>query len=337
MRKNSFKILPYAFIGFALIIAFLSLLQGPYYIEPSTILKILFSKLFVVTQTWTNQQELVLLQIRLPRIILVSLIGANLAISGAVLQAILKNPLVSPFILGISTGASLGASIVISFFQVYSVFFLQLSAFAFAVLAIVIVLSISRAFGNKNIAILLLAGVIVSSFFSSLVSLLQYFSKEDKLQAILYWTFGSFSNANWINVLQTFPITVLGCTLLVLISWKINALSLGDEQAENLGINTTKFRILLILLVSLMSSTAVSVCGPIGWIGLIIPHIIRMIGGSNNYFVNFSCIGLGASFLLLMDMFSRNILNFEIPIGIVTAILGMPFFFYILFRTKQSI
>ena len=334
MKRNLIKF-PFIFLGLVIVIAFFSLLQGSFYIEPMNIGKILISKIFAISKTWTDEQELVLLQVRLPRIILVSLVGANLAISGAVLQAIFKNPLVSPFILGISSGASLGASIVITFVQVYSVYLLQFSAFAFAVFAVLIVLSISKVFGNHNIVILLLAGVIVSSLFASLVSLVQYFSREDKLQAILFWTFGSFSNAKWINVFQTFPITILGCILIVLVSWKINILSLGDEQAETLGINAQKFRILLILLVSLMSSTAVSVCGPIGWVGLIIPHIVRMFVGSNNYFVNFSSIGLGAAFLLLMDMLSRVLFNLEIPIGIVTAILGTPFFVFILYRSKR--
>jgi len=327
---------PFLFLGLAVVIAFFSLTQGAFYIEPINICKILLSKFFIISKTWSEEQELVLLQVRLPRIILVSLIGANLAISGAVLQAIFKNPLVSPFILGISSGASFGASIVITFFQIYSIYLLQFSAFAFAVIAVLIVLTISKAFGKHNIVILLLAGVIVSSLFASMVSLVQYFSREDKLQAILFWTFGSFSNSKWINVLQTFPITILGSIFIVLASWKINVLSLGDEKAETLGINVSKFRITMILLVSLMSSTAVSVCGPIGWIGLIIPHIVRMYVGSNNYYVNFSCIGLGAAFLLFMDMLSRILANLEIPIGIITSILGAPFFIFILYRTKRT-
>lgn len=335
MKQKSLRIPLILFVS-VIVIAFFSLLQGAYYIEPLNVFKILVSKIFYISQTWTDEQELVLLQVRLPRVILVSLIGANLAVCGAVLQAVFKNPLVSPFVLGISAGASFGASLIITFMHLYSLFLVQFSAFIFAIFAVIIVLIISKAFGKNNIVILLLAGVIVSSLFAALVSLIQYFSSEDKLQSILFWTFGSFSNAKWINVLQTTPITIIGCIYIILVSWKINILSIGDEQAQTLGINPNRFRVVLILLVSFMSSTAVSVCGPIGWVGLIIPHIVRMFVGSNNYFVNLSCIGLGASFLLLMDMLSRNIANLEIPIGIVTAILGTPFFIYILYRTKKA-
>jgi iron complex transport system permease protein len=277
------------------------------------------------------------MQVRLPRILLVSIVGADLAICGAVLQATFKNPLVSPFILGISAGASFGASLVIAFLQLYSIYFLQISAFAFGVISVLIVLSISKAFGGQNIVVLLLAGVIVSALFSSLVSLIQYFSGEDKLQAILFWTFGSFSNAKWIDVLQSIPITLVGCTLIVFSSWRINVLSLGDQQAEVLGINVRRFRLFLILLVTLMTSTAVAVCGPIGWVGLIIPHIVRMMVGSNNYYVTFSCIGLGAAFLLFVDLLSRVIAPVPIPIGIITSIFGAPFFILILFRMKRNL
>jgi iron complex transport system permease protein len=327
---------PLFFLGLVIVIAFLSLLQGAYPIEPLNVFKILISRIWTIPKTWTDEQELILLQVRMPRIVLVSLVGTNLAVSGAVLQAIFKNPLVSPFILGISSGASFGASIVITFFVAYSAFELQMSAFVFAVLAVFIVLIIAKKFGNQNILILLLAGIIVSSLFASLVSLIQFFSAEDRLQAILFWTFGSFSNANWMNVVQTLPVTATGCIFIVLESWKINVLSLGDEQAETLGMNAHRFRIILILLVSLMSGTAVAVCGPIGWVGLIIPHIVRMFVGSDNYYVNFSCIGLGAAFLLSMDLLSRIVTDLEIPIGIVTSILGAPFFIFILYRTKRS-
>ena len=203
-------------------------------------------------------------------------------------------------------------------------------------LSVFLVIGISKIFGNTNSIILILSGVIVSSFFSSIVSLLQYFSETDKLQAIIFWIFGSFSNASWEGVWQVAPLTLLGSLILILVSWKINVISLGDQQSDSLGIDSKKFRIFLIVIVSLMTSSAVAVVGPIGWVGLIIPHIIRMLLGANNFYVLLGSISLGISFLLLIDIISRNSLSVEIPIGIVTSIFGAPFFIYILSRSKYN-
>lgn len=335
MINNKPNFLIISFIIVFVVILF-SLSQGIYNIDNFTIIKIIFSKIFPITKTWSNEQELVLMQVRLPRIFLVCFVGANLAVSGSVLQAVFKNPLVSPFILGISSGASLGASIIIVFFNVYNAYLLQLSAFSFSLLAVFLVIGISKIFGNTNTVILILSGVIVSSFFSSIVSLLQYFSETDKLQAIIFWIFGSFSNANWEGVWQVAPLTLIGSLILILVSWKINVISLGDQQSDSLGIDSKKFRIFLIVIVSLMTSSAVAVVGPIGWVGLIIPHIIRMLLGANNFHVLLGSISLGISFLLLIDIISRNSLSVEIPIGIVTSIFGAPFFIYILSRSKYN-
>ncbi|MBK8640787.1 MAG: iron ABC transporter permease [Bacteroidia bacterium] len=332
-NKRNFIIISFIIV---FVVILFSLSQGIYNIDNLTIIKIIFSKIFPITKTWSNEQELVLMQVRLPRIFLVCFVGANLAVSGSVLQAVFKNPLVSPFILGISSGASLGASIIIVFFNVYNSYLLQLSAFSFSLLAVFLVIGISKIFGNTNTVILILSGVIVSSFFSSIVSLLQYFSETDKLQAIIFWIFGSFSNANWEGVWQVAPLTLIGSLILILVSWKINVISLGDQQSDSLGIDSKKFRIFLIVIVSLMTSSAVAIVGPIGWVGLIIPHIIRMLLGANNFYVLLGSISLGISFLLLIDIISRNSLSVEIPIGIVTSIFGAPFFIYILSRSKYN-
>lgn len=332
-NKRNFIIISFIIV---FVVILFSLSQGIYNIDNLTIIKIIFSKIFPIAKTWSNEQELVLMQVRLPRIFLVCFVGANLAVSGSVLQAVFKNPLVSPFILGISSGASLGASIIIVFFNVYNSYLLQLSAFSFSLLAVFLVIGISKIFGNTNTVILILSGVIVSSFFSSIVSLLQYFSETDKLQAIIFWIFGSFSNANWEGVWQVAPLTLIGSLILILVSWKINVISLGDQQSDSLGIDSKKFRIFLIVIVSLMTSSAVAIVGPIGWVGLIIPHIIRMLLGANNFYVLLGSISLGISFLLLIDIISRNSLSVEIPIGIVTSIFGAPFFIYILSRSKYN-
>ncbi len=320
---------------FTAMIAVLSLFQGSYNIPFKKVLEIIVFKAFSWHDTWSAEQELIVWHIRLPRVLLVMFVGANLAVSGAVLQAIFKNPLVSPFILGISSGASLGASLVIVFFNYYNPYLIQTSAFIFSLFAVVSVFTISKLSGEDNVIILILAGVIVSTFFQAFVSLMQYFSATDKLQAIVFWNFGSFTTARWAGVLQTAPFSILGCIILVMLSWRINVMSLGDDAAQLLGINVKRFRILLILIVSLMTSSAVAICGPIGWVGLIVPHIVRMLVGSNNFHVLLCSIGFGSSFLLIVDLLSRVLTSYEIPIGIITSIIGAPFFVFIVYKTKQ--
>jgi iron complex transport system permease protein len=317
------------------ILSLVSLSQGTFSIEKIKIVKILFNHIIPINQNWTIEEETILLQVRLPRILLVIFIGTSLSVSGAVLQSIFRNPLVSPFILGISSGASLGASLIIVFFSTYSFYVLQVSAFLFSILAVLLVLFVISIFKNSNTTILIISGIVISSFFQSIVSLLQYFSETDKLQSIVFWNFGSFTNANWDKLLQIMPITIIGTTVLILNSWKINVLSLADDESKTLGINSQKLRIYLILVVSLMTSTATALTGPISWVGLVIPNIARILLGANNSYVIIGSASLGATFMLLVDLISRTVLNVEIPVGIVTSILGVPFFIYILYQSKK--
>jgi iron complex transport system permease protein len=324
-------------LSLPLFIGLFSLTQGAYHIPLTHVVELLLSKLIHVEGTWNATEEVVLFQVRLPRIILVALVGASLSVSGAVLQAIFKNPLVSPYLLGISSGASLGASVVIVFFASYNPFLIQTSAFSFVILAVFLAYLIAKIHGPWNNTILVLAGVIVTTFFSAIVTLLQYLSAVDKLQAIVFWMMGSFSAAQWAHVAQVAPFSLSGCLLLVLLSWRINVLSLGEQEARSLGVNPEYLRVILILVTSLMTTTAVAVAGPIGWVGLVIPHVVRMIVGANNYLVLIGAIGLGAAFLLVVDLAARSLLNIELPVGIVTAMVGGPFFVFIMTRAKQSI
>ena len=336
MRPSQNNLIVWFFI-LVVFLSFFSLSQGTYKIEINQILKILFSRIVSIPQEWALENEIILLQVRLPRILLVVFVGISLSVSGAVLQSIFRNPLVSPFILGISSGASLGASLVIVFFSTYSFYVLQFSAFLFSLFAVLLVLFIISIFKKSNTTILIISGIVISSFFQSIVSLLQYFSEADKLQSIVFWNFGSFNNSNWDKLIQIAPITIMGTIVLILNSWKINVLSLGDEESKTLGINTEKLRIHLIIIVSLMTSTATALTGPISWIGLVIPNIARILLGANNTYIIIGSAGLGAAFMLLVDLLSRNLLTVEIPVGIVTSILGVPFFIYILYRTKKNI
>lgn len=336
MRQSQSKLLALLCIALA-VVSIISLAQGAYSIEKGKILKILLSRLFPVQQDWSVEDATILLQVRLPRILLVIFVGISLSVSGAVLQSLFRNPLVSPYILGISAGASLGASLVIVFVSAYSFYVLQLSAFLFSLLAVLLVLIIVTAFKNSNTTVLLISGIVIASFFQSLVSLLQYFTETDKLQSIVFWNFGSFTNASWDKLWQVAPITIIGCLIVVLSSWKINVLSLGDEESKSLGVDSKRLRIYLILVVSLMTSTATALTGPISWVGLVIPNIARILLGANNNRVIIGSAGLGALFMLVADLISRTALKVEIPVGIVTAILGVPLFIYILYQTKKQL
>lgn len=320
-----------------LISALLSFVIGKYNIDLNNIIHLCFAKLGIVNNSGvTEEQSVVLFDIRLPRVLLIAIVGSSLAISGAVLQSFFKNPLVSPFTLGVSSGAAFGSSIVVVFLSTPSVLFFQISAFCFGVIAVLIVIALSKLFSSSSNIILILSGMIVSAFFASMVSLFQYYSDEQKLQAILFWLFGSFSNSSWQNIEVVAPIYLLCCLIMLLLGWKINVISLGEEVSQTLGVNLKKMKVTLIVLTTILTSSVTAICGPIGWIGLIIPHLVRMLGGSNNLFVLPNSMILGAAFLLFVDLVARNIAQVEIPIGIVTSIIGLPFFIFILSKTKNN-
>jgi iron complex transport system permease protein len=320
-----------------LVIACFSLVKGAYRIELSNVWTILVGRLFGMAGNWNPSDQVVLLAIRMPRIILVVLVGASLAVSGAVLQATFRNPLVSPYLLGISSAASFGASVMMVFLSVYRPGLVQLSAFLFGLLAVFLASSIARLYDPLSNTVLILAGVVVSSLFSALVGVLKYLAAPEALRMIELWSMGSFASARWRDVLQVMPFAIIGCTLMVLLSWRINALSLGEQHARTLGINPKALRFVLVAVTSLMTSMSVSVCGPVGWIGIIIPHSVRILVGANNFYAILGCITLGGAFLLLVDLCARTLLPGEIPISILTSIIGAGFFIVLISRTRKAL
>jgi len=278
----------------------------------------------------------IIFNIRLPRIVAAVLIGSSLAISGASFQAMFVNPLVSPGILGVLSGASFGAALGMVFG--WNWFFINISTFIFGVLAVLFALFISFLYSNaKNMIILVLGGIISSSLFSALLSILKYSADPyDTLPAITYWLMGSLSFSTSSIVWSLFIPLILGNFILIFFSKYLNALSLGDEEAKTLGINTTKIKIIVILVATFISALSVILAGIIGWIGLIIPHIARFLFGADNKVVLPISAVLGAIFLLLVDNTSRIIFTFEIPIGIVTAIIGIPIFIAVLKNAKKG-
>ena len=277
-----------------------------------------------------------LLEIRLPRILACVLIGASLAISGAAYQAMFVNPLVSPSILGVLSGAGFGAAVGM-FFRLNE-YFIQLSTFSFGFLAVAVALGVSALYSRSgSIIVLVLGGVISGSLFTSLLSVLKYAADpSDALPAITYFLMGSlgFASKSFIEI-SILPMCA-GILLLALSGKYLNALSLGEEEAKSLGVNTTRVKIFIILVATFVSALSVTIAGIIGWIGLIVPHIARFIFGADNRAVLASSAMIGAIFLLFCDSFSRLIFTFEIPIGIVTSLFGIPMFIIVLRRAKRS-
>ncbi|WP_297994287.1 iron ABC transporter permease [uncultured Campylobacter sp.] len=277
-----------------------------------------------------------LLEIRLPRILACVLIGASLAISGAAYQAMFVNPLVSPSILGVLSGAGFGAAV--GMFFKFNEYLIQLSTFGFGFLAVVVALGVSALYSRSgSVIVLVLGGVISGSLFTSLLSVLKYAADpNDALPAITYFLMGSlgFASKSFIQI-SILPMCA-GVLLLALSGKYLNALSLGEEEAKSLGVNTARVKIFIILVATFVSALSVTIAGIIGWIGLIVPHIARFIFGADNRAALASSAMIGAIFLLFCDSFSRLIFTFEIPIGIVTSLFGIPMFIIVLRRAKRS-
>ena len=277
-----------------------------------------------------------LLEIRLPRILACVLIGASLAISGAAYQAMFVNPLVSPSILGVLSGAGFGAAV--GMFFKLNEYLIQLSTFGFGFLAVAVALGVSALYSRSgSVIVLVLGGVISGSLFTSLLSVLKYAADpNDALPAITYFLMGSlgFASKSFIEI-SILPMCA-GVLLLALSGKYLNALSLGEEEAKSLGVNVAQVKIFIILVATFVSALSVTIAGIIGWIGLIVPHIARFIFGADNRAVLASSAMIGAIFLLFCDSFSRLVFTFEIPIGIVTSLFGIPMFIIVLRRAKRS-
>ncbi|GAA7591491.1 iron chelate uptake ABC transporter family permease subunit [Helicobacter pylori] len=273
--------------------------------------------------------SIIILEIRLPRVILALLVGASLSGSGVVMQTIFRNPLVDPFLLGISSGAMLGVAMAIAVVESN----IAILAFFGAILASLAVLTMNRVLGNSVLS-LVLSGVVLSAFLSALAGAIKFFVIPQKAQAIVVWLLGSLSLSSYKDCLIAFIGLSLGFIPLFLLRWRINLLSLSDAQSLSLGINPVLLRSLCLVCVSVASALAVSVSGTIGWIGLVIPHVARLFFGANLQKLLLSSLLMGAFFLLLADVVAKTITPYDLPVGIATSVLGAPFFLWLLFRTR---
>lgn len=299
-------------------------------------LRIALKSLFGSKVSETNNTALVVLSIRLPRILAAFLVGGTLAVTGAAYQGVFRNPMVSPSLLGVSAGAGFGAALAIMLGM--GNVFRQGFSFGFGVAAVFFVYFISMVTGKKynRTLTLILGGMIVSTMFTALISILKYLADpDDTLPSIVYWLMGGLSDIEFRHVRFISIISIIGVAIMSLSGWKLDILSFGDEEAKTMGVNVDRFRLLVIVVATLMTSAAVSISGIIGWVGLLIPHITRMIAGHKNTKMLPASFLIGGIFLLIVDNFSRTIANIEIPLGITTSLLGAPFFLYILMKTSK--
>jgi len=329
MSKKKFAIL----IILPIAMFFISLFLGRYHINPLTIIHILFAKLIPIQSDWSSTMETVIFKVRLPRILLAMLVGASLSISGASFQGMFQNPLVSPSILGVSSAAGFGAAVAILYS--FSSFTIQIFAILFGIIGVILTYFLSRVYKTTPILMLVLSGIVISAFFSALISLIKYAADPyEKLPAITFWLMGSLSTTSTKDLLRIiFPMS-LGIGGLLAVSWKINILSIGDEEARSLGIKTELLKGVIIFCATILTATAVCVSGMIGWVGLIIPHIARMIVGPDHRKLLPASLAIGSTYLLLIDDLARTVSSAEIPLGILTAIIGLPFFAYLIRKTK---
>jgi iron complex transport system permease protein len=281
------------------------------------------------------QIETVLFEVRLPRVLAAALAGAALAAAGAAYQTLFRNPLVSPDILGVSTGAGLGA--VLGIFLSLPVAGIQLLAFAVGLGAVGLVYAIaSLVHGREPILVLVLAGVVVGSLAGAAISLLKILADPyDQLPAITFWLLGSLAAMRRAEVWGALPLVLLGLVPLVVLRWRINVLSLGDEEARALGVEAGPLRLAVIAAATLMTASVVAISGVIGWVGLIIPHIARMAVGPSFDRLLPTAMLLGASYLVLVDTMARTMARIEVPIGILTAVIGAPFFLWLLAKGRE--
>ena len=287
--------------------------------------------LFPIVPTWDARMESVILQIRLPRILLACLVGACLSAAGATYQGVFQNPMAAPDLLGAASGAAFGAALGIILGANKNT--VTLLAFFFSLLTVVLVYLVALRAPGKRSMNLILSGIMIGSLFSSATSYIKLVADPgDQLPAITYWLMGSLSSARLSDVSYAILPIAIGMVPLLLLRWKINLLTLGDNEARSMGINADRLRLAMVLCATLVTATAISISGMIGWVGLIVPHLCRRIFGNDYRWLMPSSVLAGALFLLLVDNLSRNLMATEIPIGILTSLIGAPFFLYLMMR-----
>lgn len=330
IRKHSISVL--IFLSALLIVA--ALVAASSGAAPIPLLSYLIGK-----ANWKEGFSVILFQIRLPRIVLAILVGAALAIAGAVYQAIFKNHLADPYIIGVSAGAGLGATIgiVLNIGQhSLGIYAIPVLAFVGGLLTIILVYQIARVGTRVPVTSLLLAGLAVSSTLAALMSLIMVLGGKD-LHTVVFWLMGGLSTANWDQVKMALPLILIGLPIPFFFTRELNVMLLGEERAQHLGVEIEQVKKILLTAASMVTAAAVAVSGLVGFIGLMVPHLVRLVIGPEHRWLLPISLLCGAILLLVADTLARSILNpVEIPVGIVTAILGGPFFLFLLYKKRRS-
>ncbi len=309
---------------------------GKYSLTPVECLNIIFGKITGAESSWDAMDEKLLMGVRLPRVMATVIVGAALALSGAVYQGIFKNPLVSPDFLGVSSGACIGAAVAI--LLSLSSALIQVCAFIGGIAAVTLTVMIPKAMKSNSNIMLVLAGIIVSGAMSSILGFIKYIADpETQLAAITYWQLGSFAYVDTPALLSILPLSIIAAVVLIAMAWWINILSMGEQEAQSLGANVGVLRGICIICATILTAGAVCISGTIGWVGLVIPHFGRMLVGSDNRSLLPAACLIGGIFLLLVDTVTRIIGPAEMPISILTGIIGAPFYAWLLYRQRMNI
>lgn len=327
--------------GLLLGICLLGLFYSSVTVTVPTILHIILDK--TLNMGWLSDvaqnEEMIIWNIRLPRVLLAFCIGASLALAGAAFQGLLRNPLADPYTIGVSSGASLGAVLVL-FFQVSIVglgsFTLPVVAIIFGLISLFIVFGLVR-LSSKSLAIetIILAGIIVSAFIGSIVSLIISLSDRESMTQIIYWLYGSVGMRGWSHIQLILPFMLIGSFILIYHYRELNALALGEDAADHIGVDVKRGKTFVLIGASLLTGAAVAVSGSIGFVGLVIPHLIRLVTGPNHRHVLPLSMLVGGAFLILADLMARTIIApKELPIGVITALIGAPVFALLLIRER---
>ncbi len=333
--RGNWKLVAFGILGVA-VLAMASMAIGKYSVPPSAILRVLFAGLTGGEPDVDPIQQTVIWNVRLPRVIAGLLIGAALAAAGATYQGLFRNPLVSPDILGVSAGASLGA--VLAIFLKMPVPVIQLMSFCGGLLAVAAVYGVGAAVrGRDPVLTLVLAGVAIGAIVGAGISLVKILADPyDQLPAITYWLLGSLTAVNRADVGSILPAMVIGLLPLAALRWRMNVMTLGDEEAQTLGVDTRLTRLALIFGATLITAASVSIAGIVGWVGLVIPHVARLLVGPDFRRLLPTALLLGGGYMLVVDTLARSVALTEIPLGILTAVVGAPFFLWLLAYGKRG-
>lgn len=316
-------------------LAVISMGMGRVAIAPGQVIGILLSQVVPLTPTWRPADELIVMNVRLPRICAAMMIGAALAAAGSAYQNLFRNPIVSPDILGVSAGAGFGASLAVMLNL--GALGIQVSAFGTGLLAVALCFGIGQAINRHSLIVLVLVGVVIAAFFQAMISVLKIIADPiDVLPVITFWLLGGLNKITPADLPVAAVLIAVSLSLLYALRWQVNVMSVGEEEARNLGVNVGLVRTLLVLTATLMTAAAVSISGIVGWVGLVVPHMARLLVGPSFDRMFPVAMASGALFVLLVDDFARAASAMELPLGIVTSVIGAPLFIFLLLRAKTS-